>query len=211
MKRISAIIPVLALSLFLPFGAQASELPKLDLFTDDIYLKKEVTQSLIPNVPSVLGASTDDESVSVPKKLDSLYRSYFRDVSFKAPKGWYVADEYDETSLYTYAVNEEMTAQITIERFDAVDVTVDELSAYVADMCEACGYQVTGEGSAKIGKLKARYVEATNGEVHLKYYITIRDDIGYVIELLTYEESWEAYKGILEKSVKSIKLRALPS
>jgi hypothetical protein len=211
MKRISFILPVLALMFFAPFATQASELPKLDLFTDEIYLKKEVTQSLIPSIPSVLGASTDDESVSVPKKLDSLYRSYFRDVSFKAPKGWYVADEYDDTSLYTYAVNEEMTAQITIERFDAVDVSVDELSTYVADMCEACGYQVTGEGSAKIGKLKARYVEATNGDVHLKYYITIRDEIGYVIELLTYEESWEAYKEILEKSVKSIKLRALPN
>ena len=211
MKRFLLIIPVLALVAFVPQGVQASELPKLDLFTDEIYLKKEVTQSLIPNVPAVLGASTEDTVTSIPKKLGSSYTSYFRDVSIKAPKGWYVTDDYDDTSLYTYAVNEEMTAQITIERFDAVDVKVDDLAEYVADVCEACGYQVTGEGSAKIGKLKARYIDATNSEWHVKYYVTVRDDIGYVIELLTYEDEWDSYKGILEKSVKSIKLRTLPS
>lgn len=211
MKRTLIILPVLALVALVPQGVKASELPKLDLFTDEIYLKEEVSKSRIPNIPAVLGASTDDSAPEVAKKLGTTYTSYFRDVSFKAPADWYVADDYDDTSLYTYAVNDAMTAQISIERFDAGDATVSDLSAYVEVVCSKCGYKVTGKGTAKVGNKSGAYVEASNGVTHLKYFITVKDEVGYVIELLTPEEDWSSHKKIMEKSIKSLKIKTLSS
>lgn len=190
----------------LPFGAaRAAELPPLEeIYDTEIHLKDVVFSPKVPSGKAVLGISSDTE---VAKKLDSTFKSYFRDFSIKPPVEWYVSEDYDDTSVYTFIVDPDMRAEISIERFDGEGISQEDLAGYIKTVCTRCGYKIVDSGKGKLGKkIRADYAEATNGSYHSKVYAFVKSDIAYLVILTTAEEDWDRYKGIMEKSVKTIKL-----
>jgi hypothetical protein len=196
-----------------PTTSQAAGPESFDLlFSDDVYLEEEVSTFSALHDGVVLGASTDDETSTMPvvsKKLGTPINSYFRDISIKPPKDWYLSDEFDEGEAYaTYIVNEEMTAQVAVFRFHDEKMTLKSLEKETEALCELCGYKIEKKGNAKLGKLKGRYIEATSPDTHFMLYLFDIGDISYVIQTSAPLEEWGYYKGILAKSYASIKINS---
>ncbi|MBI4087086.1 hypothetical protein HY416_03870 [Candidatus Kaiserbacteria bacterium] len=209
MQKYISFVLVLAV-LLLPMSADARVPQELDLdflFEEGPHLPSSILQKILPLGKSVLGASTQTTVGSVvPKKLGSTFTSFFGDISIRHPKGWRTYEDYDENAAYTLIANADLTASISVTRFDAPDTTVEELTDYAASRCADCTFEVLSTGKAKLGPVKGTYLDLTSGVWHKKAYILLKDEVGYVIETTAYENEWRSYRSILEKSAKSFKI-----
>ena len=168
---------------------------------------------------SVLGASTDSTGkVKVTSKLDKKRTSYYKDISISSPKGWYttedakdwyITDKAEEgmSGLVTEINNEEMTAGISITRFDAENKSLAEYAAEVEKVCAQCDHKILSKGVAKVAGQKGKFIDVSDKDHRIKIYIFISDETVYFVQLTTKEKEWKHYQKILGKSVKTLKLR----
>ena len=222
MSRNILTVIVFAVTLYtVPQYTQASGVSGLDFVYDTEFRFESINKNQTVNQNgSVLGVSTNDtnKKVVVTSKLDKKRLSYFRDISINSPKNWYINEdvkdwyitdgaEGDSEGLITEVNNDEMTAGISITRFDSKGLSLEEYASEIENACTECNYRIFNKGAAKIAGQKGRFVDVSDGEHRMKIYVFISEDVVYFVRLTTDEDEWKSYRKILEKSLKTLKLQ----
>lgn len=222
MFKYSLFFITLALSLYVaPHSALAASMPSLDFVYNTEFQFESLIKNNEPVSPSgsVLGINSDDEKkIKVTTKLGKVHSSYFRDMTISPPKGWYISEDAmdwnitdtpadESVGLITEINNEALTAGISIARFDSEGVSLTEYMSEIEDVCELCGYTIIKKGKASVAGQKGRFIEVSNEDYRIKVYVFISEETVYFVKLTTSNDEWKSYQKILEKSVKTLKLR----
>lgn len=221
MRKNMLIATVFAVMLYVvPHYTQAATVSGLDFVYDtEFRFESTIKGQSVNQGGSVLGVSTDNTGkVKVTTKLDKKRSSYFKDISIRPPKDWYITEDAkdwyitdraseESGGFVTEINNKEMTAGISIIRFDAAGLNVTDYTSEIENVCAQCGYEVLNKGEAKIAGQKGRFVDVRKGDHHFKMYTFISEDTVYFVRLAANENEWKYYQKILEKSAKTLKLR----